>query len=280
MAVRYITFEASTNCNMDCQFCFSDWREQDYAVSTETAKRTISALREQGLEGINFTGGEPLLRKDIPELICYSKDLGLTTILTTNGILLERKLGELADCLDFVGLPLDSSDPEVHNIMRPTRSVGDHYTLVHKLIEVMPRDYARIGVKINTVVTRQNKDSIISIGERIEEKTVAWKLSHFVASGYGKNFQEKFDIPIAEYLRLVERCRSAYPDMNIVDAVAHDCDEGCRVISPEGQLQMPTKSGLVNIGNLIALSRERLQHGLDEKMNLGILLRTYPQGGG
>jgi len=107
MKIKYLTFEVVPSCNMDCQFCFSEWREQDGALNTEDAKRSIEILQERGLEAINFTGGEPLLRNDIEELLGFAKQSGLTTILSTNGILLERKLPYIAQSLDFIGLPLE-----------------------------------------------------------------------------------------------------------------------------------------------------------------------------
>jgi MoaA/NifB/PqqE/SkfB family radical SAM enzyme len=75
------------------------WREEaKEELSTVRWKAIIDDLHDNGIRNIHFTGGEPLLRSDLPELIAYCAARGITTGMTTNGILLDRAvLTKLAD---------------------------------------------------------------------------------------------------------------------------------------------------------------------------------------
>lgn len=275
MTIKYLTFEVWPDCNMDCNFCFSSWREQYSKVDTQTAKKTIEILNNQGLEAISFTGGEPLLRKDLPELIQYSKELGLTTVLTTNGILLERRLPKIADYVDYVNLPLDSANEEVHNYMRPTKSVENHHQHINDLLNLMQEKYPDIGVKINTMVSKQNYDSILGIGELIKDKTIAWKLSQFISSGYGAEHEDEFKIGLEQYRTSAKECQETYSNMNIIVAEAHSNDDACRVISVDGHLLKPTMQGLEEIGDLLEMTEEEMINEFNSEKNELFFKKTY-----
>jgi len=274
MKIRYLTFECAARCNMNCKFCFSYWRDQPFELSTGEAKKSLQFLKEKGLEAINFTGGEPLLRKDIIRLIDFAKELGLTTILTTNGLLLKEKLPKLAESLDFIGLPLDSSDSKIHNSMRTSNI--DHHKLVLELIDIIHEKYPRLSIKINTVVTVQNKN-LTGIGNLVKGNIVSWKLSHFIPGEYGKVHNKEFEISAAEYNRIVTACKKTHPDLNIISSAAHTRDSSCRILSSEGRLLKPCNEGLQDLGTLFSITDKRFVDGFNEVMNSYFLDKTYPR---
>ncbi len=271
MQIKYVTFEVSALCNMDCDFCFSYWRDQYAELNTQNVKECISYMKRQGLEAINFTGGEPLMRKDIAEIISFSKNLNLTTILTTNGILLEKKLAQISDNVDFIGLPLDSANEEIHNYLRPTKIVKNHHRLICELINKLnPKK-----LKINTIVTKQNADTVIGLGNLLEGKVVSWKLSQFIPGGYGSKHEEKFNIPVEQYRQIVEECKTTYPRINIITSEAHTGDDYCRIISSTGKLLKPVGNRLEDLGSLLTLSKQEMTKGFDEKGNEQFLRKAY-----
>jgi MoaA/NifB/PqqE/SkfB family radical SAM enzyme len=276
--LRYVTYEVSSACDMDCGFCFSDWREQSQELGTLDAEQGISILAGYGLEAINFTGGEPLLRKDITDLIRHAKEEGLTTILTTNGILLEKKIGEIAPYLDFIGLPLDSADPLVHNRLRPTKSLADHHGHILYLIDLLHDQYGGIGLKVNTIVTGQNIDSIQGIGGLIDGKAVSWKLSHFTPLGHGRHHQSEYAVSPEQYQETVIQCRQAHPRMNIIASISHERDDCCRVLSADGHFLMPGKDGLVDLGDIKTARAGILLTGFNAQKHEYFLRKTYPGG--
>jgi len=275
--IRYLTFETSARCNMDCEFCFSEWRTRPGEMSTEEAQKAILFLKGRGLEAINYTGGESLLRNDIAKLIGFSKKLGLTTILSTNGILLEKKLHSIAGSLDYVGLPLDSSEASIHNEMRRTNAVRDHHLLINEWIYKLNREYSHIGIKVNTVVTKFNQDYIIGIGNLIRRRgnVVSWKLSEFTPEGYGSLHNEKYCISREAYERVYAECKKSHPGINIIHSSAHERDDCCRVLSSQGHLLKPLSRGFHDLGRLILLSEKEMADEFDEKRNIYFFKQTY-----
>ncbi|MBN1156406.1 radical SAM protein, partial [Candidatus Woesearchaeota archaeon] len=257
-------------------FCFSDWREQKHELDTEEAKQCIDILSEKGVEAINFTGGEPLMRRDIADILKHSKQKGLRNIVTTNGILLERKLPDIADLVDYVGLPLDSSNPEVHRTMRPTKAVSNHYQLILQLLHLLHEEYSSIGIKINTVVSKKNVGSVMGVGNLIGDVATSWKLSHFSPGGYGSAHSQEFYLPTGRYRKVVARCKATYPHLNIIASEAHTEDDYCRVVSSRGHFLAPTADGLKDLGSILEQPSQHMLKGFNEADNERHLRRTYP----
>ena len=107
-------------CNNDCPHCYNA-RPRDYAeISTSQWLHIIDRLWEIGIPHIVFTGGEPTLRSDLPELIAHAESKGQITGLNTNA----RRLGDaeflmkLVDAgLDHVQITVESHDPAIHDSM-------------------------------------------------------------------------------------------------------------------------------------------------------------------
>ena len=161
--VTTVNFHLVKHCPMACNFCYArfddvirDTKVSKLGLPTEQALAVITELAALGFKKINFAGGEPLLRKDLPELIRYAKSLGLVTSIITNGQLITAGwIESVSSHLDQIGISVDSALPERRALMgraiqgRPLSN--DDYlqraTLVHG---------ANISLKINSVVTAQN----------------------------------------------------------------------------------------------------------------------------
>lgn len=96
---RELCVESTTSCNCRCDFCynqnsFAKNGRDDNGLSTAELKKIIDIVSDAGIERIRFTGGEPLLRKDIFELASYAKEKNLQTVLNTNGMLIDKQTGE------------------------------------------------------------------------------------------------------------------------------------------------------------------------------------------
>ncbi len=107
-------------CNSRCLYCPS-WRSANPPeISGERWKDIFDQLWDLGVKELVLSGGEPLLRKDIPELVAYASDLGFTVSLLTNGILLTNRLASLLaeSGLDYLNLSLDSLDKDTYLRLR------------------------------------------------------------------------------------------------------------------------------------------------------------------
>lgn len=213
--INYICFEVSAICNMDCKFCFANWRDNRKQLPLQKVITIIDKLKEYGIEAINLTGGDPLLRNDIVEICKYCKEKGIMTIISTNGIELMRKK-EVLNYIDSINLPLDSFEPDIHNVMRPC-AVKNHHNLILELIEYINKNHPDIKIKVNTMVGKLNIDDVINIGNLIDGKVYRWKLGKFLSSGYGASFEEMFDITNEEFENAVNECKEKYKDSGIIE---------------------------------------------------------------
>ncbi len=251
-AVKY--FIDNSACNMRCPFCFSDWAKYEY-TDTATIKDQIFILRSAGINSISFSGGEPLLRKDLPELLKFAKEQGMKTSLVTNGIGLAEKISMYAPHLDNIGIALDSAQENIQNMLRPTKAVDNYYKSTLALIELICQRH--IPLSINTIATQMNQDSIIPIGKLIQGKAKYWVINQFRASGSGQSTADKFSIDDDTFTSIVEKCRNAYPTIRIY-SFDNKRDTGCRIITPKGDIIRTTNHGLEDLGLLSSLTKDQI----------------------
>jgi radical S-adenosyl methionine domain-containing protein 2 len=167
--VTTVNFHLVKHCPMACNFCYARYDDvirdtgvQPLGLSHEKALTVIAETATLGFKKINFAGGEPLLRKDLPELICYAKSLGLTTSIISNGQLLTADWAEsVKGVLDQIGISVDSALPERRVLMgrainKKPLSNPDYFSRAKVVHE------ARISLKINSVVTATNSEEDLS----------------------------------------------------------------------------------------------------------------------
>lgn len=109
----YLTYR----CNASCSFC-DIWEKPSPYVTKENVAENLAALRKMGVKVVDFTGGEPLLHRELPEFLGQAKDLGFITTVTTNTLLYPKFAERLAGKVDMLHFSLDSSDPDTHNASR------------------------------------------------------------------------------------------------------------------------------------------------------------------
>lgn len=148
------SFHIVKPCNMKCKFCYATFN--DFAVGSQLssydAEYIINKLHKAGLQKITFAGGEPLLYKNLINVIRYSKALGLTTSIISNGSFITKEwIDQVKENLDWIGISVDSLNPATNiKIGRINKINPDYYQLVHLIKE------AGIKLKINTVVNKFN----------------------------------------------------------------------------------------------------------------------------
>ena len=117
--VRDLRVSVTPRCNYRCFYCDplgEGLREPVGTVTVEDVARVIEAAAGLGLNSVRFTGGEPLLRRELPAMIHHAKrTAGIEDVaLTTNASLLARQLPALLEAgLDRVNISLDAVAPEV-----------------------------------------------------------------------------------------------------------------------------------------------------------------------
>ena len=111
-------------CNNDCSHCYNVEGRNLKELATDDWKRILDKAWDLGIPHIIFTGGEPTLREDLPELVAHAEQNGQITGLNTNA----RRLSDpqyvdrlVAAGLDHVQITVESHDPDVHDRMVRTR---------------------------------------------------------------------------------------------------------------------------------------------------------------
>ncbi|MBW3002321.1 radical SAM protein [Candidatus Woesearchaeota archaeon] len=200
--IKTVHLEANNYCNLNCHFCFATFTPT--GMNTEEVKGIIKKMAEHGSELFCFTGGDPLLRNDIAELVKYIKEQGLKSAIDTNGLLAsEQGLIELEPSLDRISLPLDGDNAGTQYLMR-----GSH-ALYGKSIELMNTiDGLDIDLKINTLATRLNQDEIFNIGKIIESHNISqWSIFQFNPVNRGKQYQSELEISNDDFSRIEDKVR-------------------------------------------------------------------------
>lgn len=150
-----VNFHFWKPCNYGCKFCFATFHDDDvlrgigYGLPVADCIRIVSLLREAGIEKLNFVGGEPTLSPDLPKLLHHSRASGLVTSMVTNGSRLDSVLDTCRDCLDWVGLSIDSANEDTQAALG--RGKGNHVYQTLCNADRLHQDGIRI--KLNTVVT-------------------------------------------------------------------------------------------------------------------------------
>lgn len=187
--LRDLRLSVTDRCNFRCRYCMPrevfgtdfEFLRRSEILSYEEITRLVAVSRRLGVRKVRITGGEPLLRTDLPQLIEMLRDLGpLELALTTNGVLLPKLAGDLAAAgLDRVTVSLDSLDDAVF------RRMNDADVSVREVLRGIEAAAAAglDPIKINVVVMRGVNDGALVDFVR-----------YFRGSGYRIRFIEYMDV--------------------------------------------------------------------------------------
>ncbi|XHH07852.1 MAG: radical SAM/SPASM domain-containing protein [Candidatus Bathyarchaeia archaeon] len=184
-------------CQNDCVHCYAGGPHESPELSTMQWRMVIDKLSDIGVFIVTFTGGEPTLRDDLPELLLYAQKKGLVTGLITNG----RKLKDdayvklLEDSgLDFVQVTLESDKPEIHDAM--TKVEGSWAETVEGIKNAAK---SQIYVSTNTTLSKQNAAEFLSTVDFIKSLGVnAFGCNSLIYSGKGDKVGDEFALSADE----------------------------------------------------------------------------------
>ncbi|MCL1915883.1 MAG: 12,18-didecarboxysiroheme deacetylase [Desulfovibrionaceae bacterium] len=188
-----VVWNMTRRCNLKCVHCYAQATEDDGAdaISTAQAKKMIEDLAAFGAPVLLFSGGEPLVRKDLPELAAYATSLGMRAVISTNGTLISRdKAKELkAVNLSYVGISLDGGE-EVHDNFR---GVSGSFRRSLQGIENCMAEGLKVGLRFT--INRRNAAEVPKLFRLVEDREIPRIcFYHLVYSGRGSDlFQEDLD---------------------------------------------------------------------------------------
>ncbi len=202
------------DCDMRCMFCVTD-DEVDLMTPSRYA-RLLAMLNQRGFNNIVLGGGEPFCWPfGVYSAARAAKDAGMVVQIGTNGVSMPDD-DAYADCVDRYVLPIDASDPLIHNWLRPLPSADDgHHALMQRRLEQLRRH--KRSVTVSTVISRANLHDLIAIGDYLADYVAdggrlhAWHLYRFIPEGRGglRNAKQ-LDISDCEYEDAVQKARAQY----------------------------------------------------------------------
>jgi len=193
-------------CQNDCIHCYAGGPHSTPELSTEQWKTAIDKLGDVGVFILTFTGGEPTLRDDLPELLQYAQNKGIVTGLITNG----RRLKEKAyvdtlekSGLDFVQITLESHKAEVHDKM--TKAKGSWKETLEGIQNAVQ---SKIYVSTNTTLSKYNAADFLTTVDFIKGLGVdAFGCNSLIYSGKAPSASDEFALTIDELKALLPQVR-------------------------------------------------------------------------
>ena len=158
----WLLAELTYDCPLHCPYCSNPTQltETKDELSTEQWCQVFTEARDMGAVQLGFSGGEPLLRKDLEVLVKHSRDLGFYTNLITSGIgLTEKRIAKLKVAgLDHIQISFQGADPEVNDAIA---GKGNAYKQKFKMAKsVKAQGYPMV---LNFVISKQNINQIAEV---------------------------------------------------------------------------------------------------------------------
>jgi len=207
--LRDLRISVTDRCNFRCVYCMpQEVFGRDYRflprrelLTFEEIERAARVFVDLGVQKVRLTGGEPLLRRDVEELVARLAALGdLDLTLTTNAALLAQKAQALADAgLTRVTVSLDSLDDEVFRAMNDV-----DFPVARVLAGIDAAADAGLPVKVNVVVKRGlNEGSIVDIARRFRGTGHAVRYIEYMDVGASNGWRLDDVVPAAEIVAAI-----------------------------------------------------------------------------
>jgi len=185
-----VMWNLTEQCNLSCQHCYMDAQKKGREELTlEEGISLVDQLAELKVPIVIFTGGEPLLSRNFYALAFHAREVGLRAVISTNGTLITPQVARLlAEAkIGYVGVSLDSVDPERHDAFRG--AIGAHDRALQGL-----RNARDAGLKtgLRITLTKDNwQDVPALLSLALEESIPRFCLYHLVPTGRGAGIADR-----------------------------------------------------------------------------------------
>lgn len=202
----YLRISVTDRCNLRCTYCMPEeqmqWKRRDEILSYEEIIRVAGVAVGMGIEKIRVTGGEPLVRNDIERLLLGLRALpGLKSLaLTTNAVLLRRKLPAIREAVDSLNVSLDTFRGDRFRELTRRDALDEVLAGIDAAIDAGYRN-----TKVNAVIMRGvNDDEIIDFVRYTAVRPVAVRFIEFMPFA-GNSWNREHCMTMSEMLEVAGR---------------------------------------------------------------------------
>lgn len=182
-----VIWEVTRACDLECLHCRAEAQEQRHPaeLTTEEGRRLLDQIRRFGRPLFIFTGGDPLKRPDLYDLIAHAKEIGLSPGMSPSGtpLLNRENLGRAAEAgINTVSISIDAPTADSHDTFR---GVPGSFALSTEAA----RTVGELGMRlqINTTITAYNLEMLDDMAELVNELGAArWEVFYLVPTGRGQ----------------------------------------------------------------------------------------------
>ena len=197
-----VVWNITRKCNLKCVHCYAHAKNQDFEneLSTREGFAIIDDLAEFGVPVILFSGGEPCIRKDLPELAAYAIKKGLRAVISTNGTLITKTMAQTLKeiGLSYVGISIDGME-EINDRFRGVKGA---FNAAIKGIENCKAAGIKVGLRFT--INKFNAGEIPQIFDLLEEMDIPRVcFYHLVYAGRGSELIKE-DSTHAETRKIVD----------------------------------------------------------------------------
>lgn len=210
--IDYLRISLTDRCNLRCIYCMPEegvpFRAHDSILRIEEIEQFVRRAAKAGIHKIRLTGGEPLVRKGVLDLIRNISDVpGIEDVsLTTNGILLPKMAADLREAgLTRVNISLDTLDPIQFTYITRLGKIEDVFAAIDAALE-----YGFDPVKVNAVAVRSLDQDFFGFAKLSYDKTLHVRFIEYMpvgesSGGTGAGWTEADIIPAKEIIEKINK---------------------------------------------------------------------------
>lgn len=211
-----IVYNCTRKCSQNCLHCYSRTGKSESQLDTQQAIGLLNQLAENNCAVILFSGGEPLERPDLFELLDYSHKLGLRTVLSTNGNLIDSQIATklAAAGVDYVGISIDG-DEKTHDSFR---QVLGSFKKVLNAVKACKDVSLKVGLRFTITNRNCNQiNEIFSLAEKLEIQRICFY--HLILAGAARNNLKCTNHQIRQALSDIFDCSKEYMQKGVTEVL-------------------------------------------------------------
>lgn len=245
-----VDWQITSECSRNCSYCYGPSKMKG-ELSSQNAKRVVDNLQKIGTKMISLTGGEPLARNDVDQIMQYIVNQGFTLGLVTNCDFYQLHQKAIFSCVKFLSIPIEGSNPLIHDSLR---GKGNYSAAISALSNSYQE--SDINLLIGTVLTKNNVADLINIEKLIcpyEKRIRFWKIYEMIDYNGDIDIKQKVERNFFEE-SIFPKLGSHFPKEKIIFDSLEKRSRSYFLIRPDGEAFMPIldlKPSISLMGNVL-----------------------------